>query len=58
VTLERALQELAKWGIVPTPRQQMADALSPESLELSQYEAQRPSEEVACRVGDARVVLR
>ncbi|MDD2814416.1 MAG: HyaD/HybD family hydrogenase maturation endopeptidase [Thiotrichaceae bacterium] len=57
VTLERALQELAKWGIVPTPRQQTADALSPESLELSQYEEQRPSEEAACRVGDARVLI-
>lgn len=57
VTLERALQELAKWGIVPTPRQQAADALSPESLELSQYEEQRPSEEAACRVGDARVLI-
>lgn len=56
VALERALAELAKWGIVPKLREHSAEALSPESLELSQYEAQRPSEEEACRFGDARVL--
>ncbi len=50
-----AVAELAAWGVTVTPRlQPVAEPLSPAALALQAYENERPSAEVACRLGDAR----
>lgn len=50
-----AIAELASWGIVATPRSlPPAEALAADALALSAYEAGRPSDDDACRIGDAR----
>lgn len=55
--LAAGLAELARWGIVPTPRSgAVDDAPLAAALTLDAYEAGRPSAEAACRVGDARVL--
>jgi hydrogenase maturation protease len=52
-----AVAELARWGVAATPRiEPPAEPLSPGALALEAYEAERPSEAAACRVGDARVL--
>ena len=52
-----ALAELAKWGVVAQARSQIQSAsLNTEALELDRYESERPDEDSACRVGDARVL--
>jgi hydrogenase maturation protease len=49
-----ALEYLAVRGIEPQPRSQAPQALSPEQLELTRYEAGRPGVEEAFRHGDIR----
>jgi hydrogenase maturation protease len=50
--------ELAAWGLAGTPREPgaVAEPLNAGSLALHAYEAGRPSEDDACRIGDARVL--
>ena len=59
--LEKALtiglQELTAWGAQPRPRQKPLDpreTVTVSELALAAYEAQRPSAEQACRIGDER----
>jgi len=53
--LERAVAELASWGYAPRRRTApAAERLNDASLSLVRYEGGRPSEEEACRRGDAR----
>jgi len=53
--VERAVAELAAWGIEAAPRTgPPAEPLSPGALAIHAYEGQRPSETEACRIGDAR----
>jgi hydrogenase maturation protease len=50
-----ALAELVAWGLAAVPRTAPpADMLSADALDLRRYEGERPSADVACRVGDAR----
>ncbi len=50
-----AVAELAAWGLPPVPRSAPPDdTLSADALDLPRYEGERPSAELACRVGDAR----
>ena len=59
--IDRALDYLAVFGVVPTPSVD-ADDRGVESaqaaLTLACYESGRPSEAQACRIGDARVLSR
>ncbi|MDR1529916.1 MAG: HyaD/HybD family hydrogenase maturation endopeptidase [Burkholderiales bacterium] len=51
-----AVEELARWGFPATPRSEN-EAVLPlncEALDLTPYENDRPSESVACRIGDPR----
>jgi hydrogenase maturation protease len=55
--LALAVERLAGWGARPTPRAQPPagdDAVTAAGLALARYEAERPSADAACRVGDAR----
>jgi hydrogenase maturation protease len=55
--LTLAVQELAQWGAEPRPRQTplaRREAVTLNALALNAYEAQRPSQDAACRIGDAR----
>lgn len=57
--MQIAIEYLASLGITATPRTTPLpehEQLSPSQLALAQYEAGRPSEEIACRVGDERVL--
>lgn len=54
--IELALLELERWGVTWTEQVSPARALNDASLELSRYENERPAADVACRVGDARVL--
>lgn len=51
-----AVEELAAWGFAPTARAASVagERLNAAALELNRYESERPSEESACRIGDAR----
>jgi hydrogenase maturation protease len=50
-----ALAELRDWGMAPAARATPpTEPLSPGALAMPAYEAQRPSETEACRIGDAR----
>jgi hydrogenase maturation protease len=50
-----AVEELAAWGIAALPRDGSApERLNAEALSLAAYEAGRPPETAACRIGDAR----
>jgi hydrogenase maturation protease len=53
-----AVQELAGWGYAAAPRLpgSVAEPLNASSLALDAYEAGRPSENEACRIGDARLL--
>ena len=58
--VNRAVAELTLWGARPRERQTPLDpheAVTLDELALAGYEARRPSEAEACRVGDARVLL-
>jgi hydrogenase maturation protease len=55
--LPLALERLARWGASPRPRHAPLAAeagVNARSIRLDRYEADRPSAEAACRVGDAR----
>lgn len=52
--LDCALRWLAAWGVVPTLRQQPVESITDQALGMQSYEAGRPSEAVAYRLGDAR----
>lgn len=45
---------LARWGSPLAPREGAGPRLNKGSLEMANYEAGRPSEQEACRFGDAR----
>jgi hydrogenase maturation protease len=52
-----ALSYLARFGIVAAPRSEPlpeAATIACERMVMSRYEAERPGEEEACRIGDAR----
>ncbi|MEM1412808.1 MAG: HyaD/HybD family hydrogenase maturation endopeptidase [Pseudomonadota bacterium] len=57
--LEAAVAFFADHGVVLERRSEVAvtDVITP-GLELEGYEAERPDPESACRIGDARVLLR
>jgi len=50
--------ELARWGLPGVPRDDddVAEPLNAGSVALSSYESERPTEEAACRSGDARLL--
>lgn len=55
--LARAVRELDGWGAQPHPRVAPLaerEAVTLDELALAAYEAQRPGEDAACRVGDER----
>ena len=55
--LARGVAELERWGAQPRERQTPLgerEAVTLDELALTAYEAQRPSAEAACRVGDDR----
>lgn len=57
--IEIALEYLAKLGIHATKRTEVLpehERLTPAQIALAQYEAGRPSADIACRVGDERVL--
>jgi hydrogenase maturation protease len=49
-----ACEWLARWGAPLAPRDGAGPRLNEGSLEMANYEAGRPSEQEACRFGDAR----
>jgi hydrogenase maturation protease len=53
-----AVRELAAWGYAATPRSpgSVAEPLNARSLALDVYEAERPSADAACRIGDPRLL--
>jgi hydrogenase maturation protease len=52
-----AIDQLAQWGVVAQPRAvNQVERLNTEALELDRYESERPDEDSACRIGDARVL--
>jgi hydrogenase maturation protease len=55
VAIELAMARLRRWGVTERPREQRApDRLNDGSLEMKNYEAGRPPETEAFRLGDAR----
>ncbi len=59
--IDLALGYLAGLQVFPQPLDEVPETLADmphESLTLERYEGGRPSEELACRVGDARVLAR
>lgn len=55
VAVEVAVARLQRWGVALVPRQGApAAALNEGSLGMDRYEAERPSAEAACRIGDDR----
>ena len=56
--VELAVRELALWGYAATLRAggSVVPPLNAQSLALDAYEAGRPSEDDACRIGDPRVL--
>ena len=55
--VEIAAQYLQKWGIHFTRKPQPETDLVPKELDKTKYEQERPPEEVACRLGDERVLV-
>ncbi len=56
-TLEIGLRVLAEWGVPGTPRapgEPVPEPLIDPSLAVERYEGERPGEQEACRIGDAR----
>lgn len=53
-----AVAQLGDWGFAPLPRApgEVVEPLNAASVAIDLYEAQRPSEDGACRIGDARVL--
>lgn len=58
--VSQARAVLAEWGAAGEPRAQgeIAEPLGPGALDIDAYEAGRPPEDAACRVGDARFLNR
>jgi hydrogenase maturation protease len=56
--LALALDYLAGFGVTPAPRAESEAAPLTGEMALDRYEAERPDEAAACRVGDARVLAR
>jgi hydrogenase maturation protease len=56
--VERAARQLAEWGFAGRRRaaDEPVEPLNARSLALAAYETGRPSEEDACRIGDARLL--
>lgn len=56
--VEVAVTQLAEWGFAPLPRSagEVVEPLNAASVAIDLYEAQRPSADGACRVGDPRVL--
>jgi hydrogenase maturation protease len=55
LAIELAVEELLAWGCALRPRVGAApERLNAEPLALGEYEAGRPDEAAACRIGDAR----
>jgi hydrogenase maturation protease len=57
----RAVETLAPGGAQPCPRQtalERREAVTLDELALAAYEAQRPAEDAACRIGDERFLPR
>jgi hydrogenase maturation protease len=52
--VELAVAELTAWGYPMVPRTAPCERLNDRSLEIHAYESQRPAEQAACRIGDAR----
>lgn len=55
--LDQGIAQIARWGGCPEPRQTplaAREAVTMDELALTAYEAQRPAEADACRVGDER----
>lgn len=55
--LALAIERLEAWGAEPRPRTQQEQQDAGSALALSAYEAGRPSEELACRIGDERFLV-
>lgn len=55
-----AVAQLADWGFTPLPRiaGEPVAPLNASSVAIEVYESQRPSADDACRIGDARVLVR
>ncbi|MEO0411342.1 MAG: HyaD/HybD family hydrogenase maturation endopeptidase [Pseudomonadota bacterium] len=51
-----AAMELQQWGLGPALAQGPADPIMPASILRDVYENGRPSEQVACRIGDDRIL--
>jgi hydrogenase maturation protease len=52
-----AIDQLQKWGVPAQARAvNQVERLNTEALELDRYESERPDEDSACRIGDARVL--
>jgi hydrogenase maturation protease len=56
--LALGLAELRSWGITAAPLDVGAADVVADPLALHRYESERPAEDAACRVGDARVLVR
>jgi len=55
--LRIGLETLAQWGVAGTPREGGSDVgLFDPSLAMDRYETGRPGADVACRIGDPRVL--
>jgi len=52
-----AVQTLAAWGVQIQPASADGARLNDASLDMTRYEAERPSADSACRLGDARVLF-
>lgn len=55
--LAEACEQLAYWGVTPTPRAVPMDLIG-SGLDIHGYEVGRPDEAAACRTGDERVMAR
>ncbi|GGF65159.1 HyaD/HybD family hydrogenase maturation endopeptidase [Alteromonas lipolytica] len=54
--IDIALEYLKQFGVEARPANGQKQALSPDQLNLSDYEQGRPDEDAACRTGDIRVI--
>jgi hydrogenase maturation protease len=55
--LNKALDWLERWGVVGQVRSGEAEAITDRALAIDVYEGERPSAEVACRIGDSRFLV-
>lgn len=60
VAVQQAVDQLRAWGAEPQPRQAppaAEEAVCVPTLALGNYEAGRPAETQACRIGDERFMI-